>query len=151
MKGGTMSGGYVSCGVFIGDDKSCSALSGVIEQIEELPSYRADGSSGEFLTRIKTFLSIGGDPEWTDYLLIAPPQAAALKPYLEECKETLIAELGTADPFDAIEEDSAVRGLDPLEAQWGKGKGWRLYCVTDLLRAIEHCELSGDVICLTFD
>ena len=146
-----MGGGYVSCGAFQGDDKSCSALQGVIEQIERLSCYSPDAELRRFVARVKAFLSGGHDSEWTDYLLIAPRQARELKPYLEECEQVLIADVDTSDPFDAIEKDEAVPGLDPVEAKWGKGKGWRLYCIIDLLRAIDHSQTTGEDICIAFD
>ena len=146
-----MGGGYVSCGAFSGEDKSCSAFQGVIEQVETLPCFAPSGEFGQFFSRVKAFLSGQPDPEWTDYLLITPQQAAEFAPYLEDCKQGLIADLGTSDPFDAIEKDAAVSGLDETEAKWGKGKGWRLYCVTDLLRAVEHSKATGEDICVSFD
>lgn len=146
-----MGGGYVSCGSFTGDDKSCSALLGVLDQIESLPSYSPSLELQRNIGRIRTFLSGQGDAEWGDYILIAPQQAIELEPCLQKCSRSLIAELGTSDSFEAIEKDAAVSGSDTVEAKWGKGKGWRLYCVTDLLRAIRHCRATGENICIAFD
>jgi len=146
-----MSGGYVSCGGFHGDDKSCSAFRGVLDQIVSLPSYNPDTDLQRFIERLRSFLSGEGDAEWSDYLLISPQQAIDLEPYLAECSRSLVADLGTEDPFEAIEKDKAVPGLDPIEAKWGKGKGWRLYCVTDLLRVIALSRTTGEVICIAFD
>ncbi len=146
-----MGGGYISCGEFSGDDKSCSALKGVIDQIVALPSYRPSSELQQCLQRISAFLAGGGDAEWSDCLAIDPSQAAELEPYLEECRRSLISDLGTSDPFKAIEMDDAAPGLDATEAKWGKGKGWRLYCITDLLRAVAHSRVRGDVIYIAFD
>ena len=146
-----MGGGYVSCGDFSGDDKSCSALKGVLEQIAELPTYHPSPELRQLVNRMAAFLSGGGDSEWTDYLLIPPPQALELERYLEECRRTLIADLGTADPYEGIEIDAKVPSLDPIDAKWGMGKGWRLYCITDLLLAIGHSRAQNEDICVAFD
>ena len=146
-----MGGGYVSCGAFSGDDKSCSAFQGVLEQIVGLPSYSPDAALKAYVDRMRAFFSGEGDWQFRNYILIPPERAIQLEPYLEECKRSLIADLNTEDPFEAIEKDDAVPGLDPGEAKWGKGKGWRLYCLRDLLLAIAHSRRTNTDICVSFD
>ena len=146
-----MGGGYVSCGEFTGADKSCSAFQGVLDQVADLSSYRPDAALDAFVERVRSFLSGNGDPEWSDYILIPHKLAIDLEPYLEECKRSLVADMKTDDPFEAIERDEAESGLDPIDAKWGKGKGWRLYCVHDLLLAIAHSRATREEICISFD
>jgi hypothetical protein len=115
----------------------------VLDQIENLSSWDRNGHLQNVLERIRHVTG--------DYVLISAEEIRQLLPFLEQCRDALVAELGTADPFEAIEMDDKVPGLDPVDAKWGKGKGWQVYCVLDLLRAAAHSQETGEAICVSFD
>lgn len=120
-----MGGLHISCGSFTGRDKSGSAIEGVLGALENPPAGLVREITSGF--------------DSNDYILITPEQAAALLPFLVTYRTHLVAEIGHEDPFKAIAAEVAA-GADPTKAKWGGGRGWRLYCVDDLIVA---CEASG--------
>lgn len=40
--------------------------------------------------------------------------------------------------------------LDDVAAKWGAGKGWRLYCVGDLVRACEQSAVEQQPVYIAF-
>lgn|SRR5512138_1325367 len=115
-----MGGIYISSGSFRGGDKSGSAFEGVLDALEGNP---------DLIEEIRS----GFDAE---YLLISEEQAGRLLPLLVSYMKKLISEIGHDDWSKEAEAEEAA-GLDATEAKWGAGRGWKLYCVTDLIRACE--------------
>ena len=145
-----MAGGQIICGDLELSDKSGSALTGVLDELESLPDWNAAPDLSGLFARIRRTLCGDGDPEWSDFILIEPAQAQLLQPLLESARRRLVDELGTSDPHAAIDLDAAVEGLDPVSAKWGAGRGWRLYCIIDLIEAAEHSVATGEVIAVAF-
>jgi len=148
-----MGGGYIECGEFSGEDKSASALDGVIGDLQALLRWESKPRLIDLLTEMRAFMSGDGMPpqEWHDAIEITADEIADLQPYLEKCRDTLVAELGTDDPTVAMDAEQATSGLSSSELKWGKGAGWRLYCVADLLRAAAHAKTHNENVTISFD
>jgi hypothetical protein len=141
-----MGGGYISCGEFMGEDKSGSALPGVLRDI---PKVLSSAEAADFRKQVAGPLmeAMGrGEQEvevsaTTVSLLLAP-----LARYHAHLDETL----GHPHPHDAPELDRQ-RGMNMTDAKWGDGLGWQFYCTHDLLRACEVSQKTGAPIVLNFD
>jgi hypothetical protein len=141
-----MSGGYIHCGTFMGSDKSGSAISGVIDALPDfIPAADRPSFLRSVIDPIREALNAG-----QEYILIEPAIAEQLTPVLESFYARLGQELGSPEPWYAPSRDEEA-GIDPLEAKWGKGKGWQYYCADDLLKACRVSVDCGEPICVTFD
>ena len=130
-----MSGLNIHCGSFQGDEKSGSAINGVLKALPKIPKELVQSIDSQF--------------ESAEFALISVEQTVPLLPALVSYRHQLLEQIGHDDWWKkAMEEDAA--GLEPVRAKWGDGLGWRLYCVTDLIKACEasqaqNCEIA---ICL---
>lgn len=115
-----MAGISFSCGTFEGREKAGSALSGVLNGLDSSPGSLVDSLRSEFNARGR--------------LLIPEEQVKLLLPLLINYWQQLVAEMGH-DDWTKEDEAETKAGLDPVEAKWGAGWGWRLLCTTDLIRA----------------
>ncbi|HEY2882828.1 MAG TPA: hypothetical protein VGJ15_10350 [Pirellulales bacterium] len=141
-----MSGGYISCGEFIGDDKSGSALEGVLNGIiTTLP----DGEKAAFRERVAApvFIAMRRCGEQFE---ISPDAVSYLFDPLVRYHAYLSELLGNPEPFLAPELDRQ-RGLDLTAAKYGEGQGWQFYCTHDLLKACEISRQTGEPIVISFD
>jgi hypothetical protein len=121
----------IYCGSFKGQEKSGSALEGVLDALDA-PACVVDAMSG----------FINGE-----YMLIPEETAKLLLPLLAAYRSRLIADIGHDDwKKEARAEEEA--GLDRVEARHGESRGWRLYCVTDLIRACETSIAEHEEIAL---
>jgi hypothetical protein len=142
----TMSGGYIQCGDFMGGDKSGSAISGVFDALAEfVPAETRGEFSSEIVGPLRASLE-GGE----ELILIEPAVAEQLIPALESFSARVGQELGFPEPWEAPDKDTGA-GLSPVEAKWGKGKGWQYYCATDLLQACRVSVKCGEPVCVSFD
>jgi hypothetical protein len=142
-----MSGGYISCGNFLGSDKSGSAIYGVLDA---LPALLAPDERERFQDSIITPIRLAIENAQEQEILIDPNVASHIAPVAEKLYTRLGEALGHPLPHEAPPID-AQSGLDPVEAKWGKGKGWQYYCLHDLLKACRVSIESGEPICLSFD
>jgi hypothetical protein len=125
-----MAGGYISCGSFMGGDKSGSAFQGLLEAIEcfrpvvEAEQFRAAviGPVLEQGYSEDQTLSVPAD--------VVPHSADPLRRYYDHQGR----QMGHPLPHDAPDLDKVAR-LDPVAAKWGEGPGWQYYCAHDLLKA----------------
>jgi hypothetical protein len=141
-----MAGGYISCGTFYGDDKSGSAFLGLLEGIaERLPPTQA----AEFRVTVIDPIMDTELPE-EQALTLSAEVVAKLEGYLGAYYEYLGEQLGHPLPHEAPDLDQQA-GLDPTEAKWGKGLGWKYYCAHDLLQACGESHRTGEPIILSFD
>src|SRR5687767_12921583 len=121
-----MGGGYISCGEFMGDDKSGSAFEGVLRGIPiVLTAEEGTAFSEQVAAPLLQALHEGGEqfeisPEMVSHLL------QPLTRYHAHLDETL----GHPHPYDAPELDRE-RGLDMTDAKYGDGPGWQFYCTHD--------------------
>jgi hypothetical protein len=90
------------------------------------------------------------DEPGRQHVLIWEQQALQLLPMLEAYREQLILQIGHDDwqRETILEEES---GMDSVDAKWGAGRGWRLFCVTDLILACKTCLVEHQPICIAFD
>lgn len=136
-----MSGGYISCGTFHGDDKSGSALQGVLEGLKALE----DARYSEIVARLREELD-----QATGEVQIDVGTAAILAPAIRTYREAIEAELGgPRDPFEVAAEDA--QKMNPIDAKWGAGLGWRYYCVVDLETALDVSAAEGEPVLIEFD
>lgn len=141
-----MGGGYIHCDGFSGDDKSGSAMSGVLEELpSQLPESERDSFVNELITPLQRQLDETGE-----YFLIPPASSKRMLPLVDSLFEKYRQRFGDADACDTIEVDDES-GLDPLEAKWGKGAGWRYYCLNDLRKALRRSIDSDSDVCISFD
>lgn len=137
-----MSGGYISCGEFNGEDKSGSAYSGVLADLQTL-------GSGRYAQLVEPLARDLANCE--ESVEIPQHVAASLLPVLREYRGVLEVELGDIrDPFEAIDHDEEL-GLDSSDAKWGQGTGWKYYCVLDLERALVRSISTGECVYIEFD
>ena len=83
-------------------------------------------------------------------LRITPQLVQTLIIPLRKYYENLGAKLNYPKPFDApsIDDES---GLNPTDAKWRAGDGWRYYCAHDLLKACEISLQTNEDIIVSFD
>ncbi len=139
-----MGGVYVSCGAFSGEDKSCSAISGVVEEILPL----ASASERVLLAPIIEWLEVG-----PDHVVIEADTARGLLSLIVRYREIIEARIAPVrDPFEQMNKDHEDDPtLDVTEAKYGKGLGWKYYCVLDLEKAIRVACATGEPVALVQD
>lgn len=141
-----MGGGYIQCDDFSGDDKSGSAISGVLEELpSQVPESERNTFINELILPLQTQLYETGE-----YFQIPPAASMRLLPVVESLFDKYRLQYGDADVWDVIEMDDES-GLDPIKAKWGKGAGWRYYCLTDLRVALQRSIDSDSDVCVSFD
>jgi hypothetical protein len=141
-----MAGGQIFCGEFVGEDKSGSAFSGVLEA---LPECVAADARDEFIASVINPLTEYLE-ENEDHVEFGPDIASRLVAPVDRLFERYGEELGHPEPFDAPQIDE-VGGLDQMDAKWGQGIGWRYYCLSDLRAALRESIGSGEPIFIHFD
>ncbi len=141
-----MSGGYIACGSFLGDDKSGSAFQGLLESIAQFLS--ANEAEQFRATTIAPILESGYSQE--QKMTIQADVVMHLAGPLRQYYDHLGHQLGYPLPHEAPDLDKKA-GLDPIEAKWGKGPGWQYYCAHDLLQACDESQRIGEPIVLSFD
>jgi len=141
-----MGGGYISCGEFMGEDKSGSAISGVLRDMATMLSPAEGAAFQKHVAGPVLEAMHRGEQE----IEIPPAAASLLLGPLARYHTHLDATLGHPHPYDAPELDRK-RGMDMTEAKWGEGLGWQFYCTHDLLRACEVSQKTGAAIVLHFD
>jgi hypothetical protein len=144
VEGRRMGGVYVSCGAFSGRDKSCSAISGVVDEIIPL----ADPAELRLLAPIIEWLEVG-----PDHVVIDACEAQGLLPLIVRYREIIETQIAPIrDPFEQMGKDhSDDPTLDVIDAKYGKGLGWRYYCVLDLEKAMMAAGETGDPVALVRD
>lgn len=141
-----MDGGYISCGKFQGEDKSGSAIGGVLRSV---PTLLSEEEATTFNQKVATGLLQALD-EGREWFEISPEMVSHLAGPLTRYMAHLNNMLGNPHPWEAPDLDEK-RGIDPIEAKYGAGPGWQLYCTHDLLRACEISQNSGKAIVISFD
>ncbi len=122
-----MSGLNISCGDFVADEKSGTALERVLSDLKGLPDVD------------RQRILAGFDNE--EFTLIAPDLANRLIAPLRDYRDALVAEIGHADFLREMEREERS-GMCSVKLKWGEGRGWRLYCTVNLLAACEHAAAS---------
>ena len=141
-----MGGGYISCGEFMGEDKSGSAFEGVLRGIlTMLPPKEAVTFTMHVATPLLQALQEG-----QEQFEIPPDMVGHLFEPLKRYHAHLDHMLGHPHPHEAPELDRQ-RGLDMIEAKYGSGPGWQFYCTHDLVRACEVSRRTGEPIIFAFD
>lgn len=141
-----MGGVYIQCGSFMGRDKSGSAIEGLLDELSPLADALQQGA----LDRARAALD--GEPDG-DYGRISRSDAVTLGPLLENYVAQIYARHGPiSDPFELMDRDFAEDpSLDQTAAKYGKSRGWRLYCATDLAEASKVASRENEDVILTWD
>jgi hypothetical protein len=138
-----MSGINIYCGSFEGDDKSGSAVEGVLNGIEEMASAPQRAAIGA--------IKEGLLDEEMDHLLIEPADARLLLPILREYAARVDGELAVpGDPFDQMARDERALPGRETDLKYGEGLGWRAWCVRDLLKAFETADAESEEVALVW-
>jgi hypothetical protein len=141
-----MGGGYIHCGDFSGDDKSCSAISGVFD---ELPSVLQEHERNDFVTNVLGPLQSQLE-ETGEYFLIPPEVASVMLPVVQTLYDRYQTTFLNKTVWDAVASDDTL-GIDSSDAKWGAGPGWRYYCLTDLLKGLRQSIETDTDVCISFD
>ncbi len=142
-----MGGIYISCGEYFGEDKSGSAIEGVLAALLE---QLAPADRAPFQAALAPLFE--GDIDEMGVELGAEA-VAALEGPLRTYYEALGAKLGHPEPWEAPDLDAqGAQGVQgAVDAKWGAGDGWRYYCAHDLLQACEvHRESGGAPILIAY-
>ena len=136
-----MSGGYFSCGSWIGDDKTASAFFEVLENIEEdiiTVDERADWDS-DFSNPLRAQLAELDEDE-PPFMELSRSMLDVLLPPARRYFEVLSQRLGHPD-----------RDSWPDIGEWKIGEGWELMCLHDLFQAYNACCESEESVTVHFD
>jgi len=128
-----MGGIAVQCADFTGEDKSCSALSGVLEGLR-----RRITSGAEVMAALARLEALTAAP-LNEFQLLST-DAGLLLPHLLLYREELRLQLGDPVPAEApdLDWDASANSVQMnVQAKWGAGAGWRFYCLHDLCQAAE--------------
>ena len=137
-----MGGINIYCGSFQGRDKSGSAFSGVLDEMEAMAAPR----EAEAIHKIRAALD-----EASDHVIVEPDEARFLLPLVRRYSSQLDSELAVpGDPLDQMTRDNSRGDVDPTELKYGKGLGWRAYCIFDLLAAFEISEVESEPVALVW-
>ena len=126
-----MGGINIHCSDFVGRDKSGSAFEGVLASLVKM----AKPPELAILTRIQSNFE-----QASDHLLIEPSDAGNLISLLSLYRSAL------EDEIAPITEQA----LDPADAKYGAGTGWRYYCVLDLERAFAIAVAESTAVALVW-
>lgn len=130
-----MAGGNIHCGSYESGDKSGSAFEGVLKDIR--------AHVQEIAEDIERQLEEG------EYVLIEVAEVKKLIEPLTNYRDNLIEEIGH-DNFDKEIAREEEAGMDPVDGKWGESRGWRLYCVNDLLGACQTSLKENEPVCIAF-
>src|SRR3989442_9193282 len=111
-----MGGGYISCAGFMGEDKSGSAISGVLRDI---PKVLSEAEAAAFRQCVVDPL-LETIHKGTRELEILPSTVSLLIGPLGRYHAHLDEALGHPHPYEAPELDRQ-RGMDMTDAKWGEG------------------------------
>ena len=135
-----MGGLYVQCAEYGGDDKSMSAISGVLTAVAESLS---GGDRAAFELAFAPLIAGDIDEEG---VTLGAQHVALLEAPLQAYYEALGEKLGHPEPWEAPELD-----VGSVDAKYGAGDGWRFYCAHDLLQACQvHREEDGAPILIFY-
>ena len=138
-----MGGIYITCGEFNGDDKSCSAIDGVMQDM--------DKGVGGFDGSLLDSLFHPGDEEAGIAFTLNPEDPERLLVSLWKLQAHYQAIFpGVTDWHKIIQLEESM-GMNSTNGKYGESVGWRLYCVNDLLNAVKKFCETHDEIVLTFD
>lgn len=137
-----MGGINIYCGSFSGDDKSGSAVEGVLAGMEAMASTH----EVEAIARVKSALE-----DASDHILIEPDEARLLLPLLRRYSAEVDGQLAVpGDPFDQMARDEDGSTIDATVLKFGAGPGWRAYCARDLLKAFEVADAEAEPVALVW-
>jgi hypothetical protein len=145
-----MGGIYIDCGSFAGEDKSGSAILGVLEGMQPMAGPTVRVILGQLSERVQIMLQTQA-PTVTE---IHPNEASALLPDLRRYRAKLEQRLGPMrDPHTAIHNDRVAGDAFGMGTarKWGAGLGWQYFCVLDLERAFDTSVADQEAVVLSWD
>jgi hypothetical protein len=141
-----MSGGYISCGDFDGEDKSGSYATDVLEDLPGiLPAESREAFREEFIRPLLKEYEENGD-----YFVIEPEVCENLLPVIKELYRNYREKFGSLSVDDVIDADDETGIYPPLSIP-GEFSGRKYYALIDLLKAAEISIESKEPISISFD
>jgi hypothetical protein len=135
-----MSGGYLSCGAWSGDDKSGSAFFDMVRDIEDsLTDAERDEWEEHFAAPLQQQMDQQPEDDVPSFTL-SPRMMDVLGPKVAPYFDRLRERLGNPPP-DSWHQIG----------EWRSGDGWRLLCAQDVLEAYEISRRSSEDVFLHFD
>lgn len=108
IKGSAMSGGYISCGDFLGEDKSGSAIAGVFDELVAImPDGERERFAGDVTKSLQDQLKRNGD-----HFLIDSEIARLIQPGIESLFARFKIHFSGMTACEALEADRH-EGVDP--------------------------------------
>jgi hypothetical protein len=145
-----LGGIYIECGSYAGEDKSGSAILGVLEGMQPM----ADPTIRLILAQLSERVQIMLQTQASSVTEIHPNDTSALLPDLRRYRAKLERRLGAIrDPHAAIQNDRVqgeAFGMGTAR-KWGDGLGWQYFCVLDLERAFETSVAEQEAVVLSWD
>ena len=135
-----MSGGYLSCGNWMGDDKAGTAFFQVLDSLEEMLTVdeRPQWDEG-FATHLRQQLDELDEDE-PPFMQLSRSMLDVLVPVARRYFDVLSERLGNPSPDTWSEM-----------GEWKTGEGWQLMCLQDLFQAYDACCRSGRPVVIHFD
>ena len=135
-----MAGGYISCGDFLGSDKTGTAIFEMLNDVEEqvTPQERKKWASVFAKPLQKQLESLDEDD----------------LPYMELSKKMMDVLVGPLRRYyDALNAQLNHPSFDEAAeiGEWRSGEGWRLLCAHDLLEAYDVCCRTKRPVVVHFD
>lgn len=137
-----MAGFHLSCGEWMGTDKSASAISEVLTDVSKVVTPKERAAWRDDFMRPFNAQITSDDPGDFPPIRMSKEMMEALIGPLRRYRKKLGERLGDPDPYEApqLVEDSGNRDSD----------GWRLLCAQELIAAYEACMESGEPVVLIF-
>ena len=130
-----MSGGYISCGSWLGEDKSGSGFFEVLEGIEDIISEHEYSNWEESFSNPLREQLEDMDEDELPYMKINKAMLDVLIPLAKRYNTQLLNELG-----------------NPEAENWHETEeGWQLMCLADLFEAYKACSKSNKDVTVHFD
>jgi hypothetical protein len=135
-----MSGGYFSCGNWMGDDKTGSAFFEVLDNLEDVvTSEERPLWDAEFAAPLRAQLDELDEDE-PPFMELSRQMMDVLVPPARRYFQLLNERLGHPDP-----------DTWPEIGERKTGAGWELMCLEDLFRAYDACCKSNESVTVHFD
>ena len=148
-----MGGIYIDCGTFAGEDKSGSAILGVLEGMQPM----ADTATRAVLAQLCEKVTVMLQTQTPTVTQISPNDALTLLPDVRRYRVKLEQRLGSirnphiAIHNDGVEGEGIEMGSVRKYSRYGAGLGWQYFCVLDLERAFEKSIADQNSVVLSWD
>jgi hypothetical protein len=147
-----LGGIYIDCGTFAGEDKSGSAILGVLEGMQLMADTATRAVLEQLIEQVEVMLQTN-----TPTVQISPNDALVLLSDVRRYRAKLEQRLGSIrDPHiaihnDVVEGEGVEMGSVRKYSRYGAGLGWQYFCVLDLEPAFEKSIADQNSVVLSWD